>query len=419
MKLLQYLKNVRKKSAALNSEAFYTFLHGNKSTAGPSVNLNTAMQCAAVLGCVKVIAEDIGKLPRKIYKRDEEDERRRTLQRKNSVYKLIAVKPNAWMTPQQFFEALTASAALTGGGFAIKTRSPITDDVLELIPVLPQLVEIIQQDNLEVIFRITLRGGKKKDFLSKDIFYLPGACLTGGFIATNTLKQAREIIGLSLSYEEYQASMSAKGVTPPGILKTDQVLTSEQVMDFVKIWKEKFGGSLNGGETPAIGGGFEYQQIGLNGRDAQQIENRKFQIPEICRAFRVHPNKIFGNESTQTYASSEQFAVDHVGDTIMPWAVRWEQAIDRQLLSEEEIEEGYYSKLPLQGLMRGDSAARIAYYKGMREITAVSVNDIRALEDMDIIDEPPFNDPRLPLNTNPLPKDSRQNSGDSNDAAQN
>ncbi len=44
---------------------------------------------------------------------------------------------------------------------------------------------------------------------------------------------------------------------------------------------------------------------------------------------------------------------------------------------------GFYTKMNLNGLMRGDAKSRAEYYSLMRNMGVVSTNEIRSLEDLD------------------------------------
>jgi hypothetical protein len=64
---------------------------------------------------------------------------------------------------------------------------------------------------------------------------------------------------------------------------------------------------------------------------------------------------------------------------MLPWIKRWEEAISRDLLPEEDQEE-YFPEFDVRGLLRGDSAMRSAYYRDLFNIGVLSQNDIRRLE---------------------------------------
>ena len=56
-------------------------------------------------------------------------------------------------------------------------------------------------------------------------------------------------------------------------------------------------------------------------------------------------------------------------------------AIYRDLLTEDQ-KKNYFAKFSTGGLLRGDTAARTAYYSGMVNIEAMNPNEVRELEDM-------------------------------------
>ena len=70
--------------------------------------------------------------------------------------------------------------------------------------------------------------------------------------------------------------------------------------------------------------------------------------------------------------------------TLEPWIVRWEQSINRALLSESE-KAAYFVKFNVDGLLRGDYQSRMNGYATARQNGWMSANDIRELENLDLI----------------------------------
>lgn len=70
--------------------------------------------------------------------------------------------------------------------------------------------------------------------------------------------------------------------------------------------------------------------------------------------------------------------------TLEPWIVRWEQSINRALLSESE-KAAYFVKFNVDGLLRGDYQSRMNGYATARQNGWMSANDIRELENLDRI----------------------------------
>lgn len=70
--------------------------------------------------------------------------------------------------------------------------------------------------------------------------------------------------------------------------------------------------------------------------------------------------------------------------TLDPWVTRWEQAIHRSLLLESEKTD-YFVKFNVDGLLRGDYQSRMNGYSVEIQNSFLSPNDIRSLENMDLI----------------------------------
>ena len=79
----------------------------------------------------------------------------------------------------------------------------------------------------------------------------------------------------------------------------------------------------------------KYTPISISPEQAQFLETRKFQIDEIARIFRVPPHMV-GDLEKSSFSNIEQQSLEFVKYTLEPWIVRWEQSINRVLLTEAE-----------------------------------------------------------------------------------
>ena len=144
----------------------------------------------------------------------------------------------------------------------------------------------------------------------------------------------------------------------------------------------------------------KYTPIGISPEQAQFLETRKFQINEIARIFRVPPHMV-GDLEKSSFSNIEQQSLEFVKYTLEPWLVRWEQSIQRILLSPEE-KKSYFAKFNVEGLLRGDYASRMTGYATARQNGWMSANDIRELENLDRIPKEEGGDLYL-INGNMLP----------------
>lgn len=150
-------------------------------------------------------------------------------------------------------------------------------------------------------------------------------------------------------------------------------------------WSSAFGGSSNANKVAVLEEGMKYTPISISPEQAQFLETRKFQINEIARIFRIPPHMI-GDLEKSSFSNIEQQSLEFVKYTLDPWVCRWEQSMQRALLSLDEKKE-YFFKFNVDGLLRGDYQSRMNGYAVGRQNGWMSANDIRELENLDRIPE--------------------------------
>ena len=164
-------------------------------------------------------------------------------------------------------------------------------------------------------------------------------------------------------------------------------------------WQRAYGGS-NSHHTAILEEGMKYTPISIPNNEAQFLETRKFQVEEIARLYRV-PLHMIGDLDHATFSNVEHLSLDFVKYSLDPWIVRWEQSLQKALLSDSEKGQ-YFVKFNLEGLLRGDYQSRMNGYAIGRQNGWMSANDIRELENLDRIPAEDGGDLYL-INSNMLP----------------
>lgn len=354
-----------------------SFFNRSQSKSGQYINHVSALKVTTSLACCRVLSEGVAQIPLKL--RKERKDEGSDPAKDHSLYRVLYRKPNEWMTSFEWRETMMYHAILLKGGFSIINR--VRGQIRELIPVTPDRVTIITNtDTGNVSYSVLMPDGTQQPIARNQMFHLRGPSWNG-IEGMEVIELAREALGLAIATEETHASFHKNGAKTGGIISFDGP-ASEQTIDRVK---KAFSSAVTGNsayKTAVLDGGAKYQQMSMTGVDAQHIETRKFQIEEVCRALRVFPQMVGHSDKTSTFASAEQFFIAHVVHSLGPWIERFEQAIDRDLLTEKELDDGYFSKFSVQGLLRGDSSARASYFTSLYNIGAINPNEIRALDDM-------------------------------------
>lgn len=374
------------------AEAVMALLRGGMPTrAGVSLNTQTALGVATVLACCRVIAEGLGALPCQLRQRTEEGSSEVT----NHPAAWILDTPNDWMTWQEFVETLTLHAVLIGNGFALIQRG-VQGQVLALLPLRPEWVRYRQLTDWSIEYRVTWPDGSQRIVPFADMFHLRGPSWDA-VAGLEIVRLAREAIGLAAAIEWTQAQHFGKGGQPGGILTTDAKVTEDQAKEWKERWRKANGGDENGG-IAVLGNGARFQAVTFDFVSAQTLDARRMQVEEICRVFRVFPQMIGAGDKTSTYASAESFFTAHVVHTLTPWAVRWEQTLRRDLLTERQRGTMFF-KMVLQAMLRGDMRSRSAFYHFAIADGWMVRNEARQLEDLNKL--PGLDVPLQPTNMQP------------------
>lgn len=144
----------------------------------------------------------------------------------------------------------------------------------------------------------------------------------------------------------------------------------------------------------------KYSPITIPPDQAQFLETRKFQINEIARIFRIPPHMV-GDLEKSSFSNIEQQSLEFVKYTLDPWIIRWEQSLNKTLIKDKDKKD-YFIKFNVDGLLRGDYISRMNGYAVARQNGWMSANDIRALENLDLIPKEEGGDMYL-VNGNMLP----------------
>lgn len=354
---------------------------GGKSSAGVNVNNENALKLSPVWACVRVLSEDIGSLPLNVYKREEKGKSKAS---DHPVHRLLHDRPNPEMTAMAFRETITAHILTWGNGYAEIERNGAGKPVA-LWPITPNRVEVGRNLAKQKVYKVKV-DGKEVVISSENILHIPGLGFDG-LTGYSPIGMARQAIGLGLAAEEYGAQFFGNGSKPGGILKRaagSPNLSKEAKARLKESWEAAHQGLSNAQRVAVLEEGMEWQQIGIAPEDAQFLDTRKFQVIEIARMFRVPPHMIGALENA-TFSNIESQSLEYVTRTLRPWLVRWEQNLNYDLFSESERPK-FFAEHVIDGLLRGDSASRIAYYQGMFNMGAFSPNDILELENKNAVE---------------------------------
>jgi HK97 family phage portal protein len=227
----------------------------------------------------------------------------------------------------------------------------------------------------ELFYRVTLPDGSPQNLPPYQVWRLSGL-ITDGDSGLSVIQQAREPIGLAIATEKFGATYFSQGANVGGVVEHPSHMTGPASDRLYSRLNDKYAGLGSANRLMLLEEGMHYQKVGIPPNDSQFIESRQFQIEDIARMFRV-PLHMIGHLLRSTNNNIEHQGIEFVVYTMNPWYVNCEQETNFKLFG---LDSGYFNEFIVDGLLRGDSAARSAYYQARFNMGSISPNDIREKE---------------------------------------
>lgn len=388
MGLIEWIKSKFSRDKPQNLYTFSPPFSFGQSISKQRVDETTAMQNAAIIACVKVIAESIASLPLHVYEYTKTGKEKAT---KHQLYYLLHNAPNEEMTTFVFLETSLVHLLLWGNAYAQILRNG-NNKVTGLYPLQPSKVSVERNDAGELQYKYRQYTEENPNIKDKgeiilrreDVLHIAGLGFDG-VIGYSPIAMARNAIGLSLACDSYGGKFFATGGRPSGVLTIPTLIKDKDTLQRLQdSWQGQYSGD-NQGKTPILEQGMKYEPISVPPEDAQFLETRKFQIAEIARIFRV-PLHLLSELDRATFSNIEEQGREFVTYTLNAWIVRIEQAMNKALFSQSERGR-YFIKFNLSGLLRGNYASRVEGYSKLIQNGVLSINDVRELEDLNLISD--------------------------------
>jgi HK97 family phage portal protein len=362
------------------SKMILSVFGGGMTSSGQSITYDTAMQVIDVHSCIKIKANSIAQLPCHLYKEvDGKKEKAKDL----LLYRLLHDQPNEWMTAPELWGMTSACLDLSGNSYSLKVGLP-GRETKEIIPLpIGRVEQVIQQPDYGLFYKVRRPDNSGSDMIPGNRIMHVRDLTLNGYIGLKTIEYAKEPIGLDVAMEKHGAKLFSHGTMIGGVLQMpgsfkDRTMAQKFLDDF----NENYSSVENAHKTALLEQGVTWQKMAMTSVDSQFLEARNFQKKQIVDLFFGLPlSMLQSGDKVATYASADAFDLEYVKYALTPRLVNIEKAIFRDLLTEEQ-KENYFAKFSTGGLLRGDTAARTAYYEGMVNIEAMSPNEVRELEDM-------------------------------------
>lgn len=352
---------------------------GPQTKSGTAVSEFSAMQLAVVWACIKILSEDSASLPLDLFRRRKSGPGKDKAT-DDDRYFIMHDHWNPEMSAMTGRETFASHLISWGNGYAEREKAGgKINRLMALWPITPNRVTVKRDEKRRLTYHVSMAGTSLPNVIlpREKILHTPGLSWNG-LIGYSPIGAAREAIGLGMALQEYSERYFGDGLHPGAVITHEHPMKDPKA--FREAANEVYGGLGKAHRLMLLEEGMKIDRIGIDNKDSQFLESKQYSNVDIgTRIFRLPPQMYGEFDKASTYASAEQFSLDYVTKTLRPWLVRLEQSYNMALLAPSEWGE-YFFEHNMEGLIRGDMAARYAAYVLGKRNGFLNADEIRDKE---------------------------------------
>jgi len=348
------------------------------------VTPETCMRSPTVHAIVTAIARRFAVTPVFVYQKGVDSSGLETKKKlpNHPVAKLLAY-PNSWQSSVDYWQDAASWIARYGRFFAYKSRGQ-TGPIRELIPMNPEHVQLKQDPNTWKVTYTWNHGAQQQEYEAGKVHAVRGPA-RDGFKGDSPVDDVQQAIALEIAAETFGATFFANGAVPLMIFKyaqSAQAFKSEQEeKQFIADFQNALGGTKRHRALLLPKGVETGDPLEIDNEQAQFLETRKYQRTVIAGAWGVPPHLV-GDLERATFNNVEQQAGDFTLNVIMPYARCFEAAMERDLLTNDDVNSGICIRFNLDSVLRADFKSRQEGLQIQRQNGAINANEWREMEGM-------------------------------------
>ena len=350
---------------------------GSTTQAGINVTNEQALQVSTVFACVRILSDNVATLPLD------------TMRRIGGVPRPVRPRPEflEFFHPRSMSRAevlgqMMTSLLLDGNAYVATVRAP--DASIEWLEVLdPAKVEPVRMSDGQYIYKVSMEDGQTRQFSELDIKHVRGMMLPGHITGVSPIEYARESIGLSSAATQFGGAFFGNGAIPGSTIEVPGPLSEVAARTIKDTWEQAHRGVGNSNKIAVLTEGASYSKVTLSPDEAQFLQTRQFQVPDIARFYGV-PLHLLAQEGPQFGNTTSEQGMAFVQHSLRPWVERVENALTEMWISQdpELFRRGAFVRLNVDGLQRGNLGERMVAYSTAVTQGVFTINEVRRWEGM-------------------------------------
>jgi HK97 family phage portal protein len=319
---------------------------------GVTVDSPTNLLASSVVyACVSGIASDIGKLRIKL---TENTDGVWTEIPSGSPWLPVLKKPNHWQTRIEFVEQWITSKLLSGNAYVLKERD--ARGVVNALYVLnPRLVQPLVAEDGAVYYRVStdyLSGVEdSKVFEASEIIHDRMICLWHPLVGVSPIYACGMSATMGNKIQANSTNLFGNASRPGGQIMVPGRIDKDQAKALKEQFESNFGGQ-NVGRIAVMTDGMKFEPLVLTAEASQLIEQLKWTVEDVARAFHYPVWKVGG--PLPPYSSGpEALTMMYYTDCLQSLIEKIELCLDEGL----GLPSDQGTEVDIDNLMRMDTAA--------------------------------------------------------------
>jgi len=344
---------------------------------------------SAALACLNVLGTAFSEPPLKVYVKTQEGEE----YVENHPASILLENPNPNMTANLMNNYIVTSVAVYGDAFILKLRND-AGAVVQLIPLLPEMVEVKGNDEKLITKYQYKQKGNTLDILPEDMIHLreridPRNHRRGLAPLRSVMV---EILGDAAASQMGAALVKNTGV--PSVVispKNDLSMTSDEAENIAEVFGRRFGGENRGRPLVISGGEVDIQTLSFTPKDLELGKLRYINEERISAVLGV-PAILAGlgaGLERATYSNAKELREFFTEQKLIPMWNHFANEFTKQLLLEDfETNPAYCFKYDLsdvRALSQDEDATMVRIVQGYNA-GFITVNEARQANQLPALD---------------------------------
>jgi len=256
------------------------------------VEIANVLTYAPVYACIRLISSDIGKLPLRLMRQDEDTGV--WTETDSAAFSPVLRKPNRYQTRIKFFQFWLTSKLIHGNTYVLKERDQ--RGVVRALYILdPTRVRPLVAPDGSVYYQLQADNISQLQEAvtvpASEIIHDVHVQLYHPLVGISPISACGVAAVAALRIQDQSAIFFGNGSKPGGVLTAPGHIAIETADRIKAFWDANFTGT-NAGKVAVLGDGLKYEQMAVNAHDAQLIQQLEWTAVDVCQAFGVPPYKI-------------------------------------------------------------------------------------------------------------------------------